>query len=113
FVAAVARPYPSMTIATVLGTPDQHAEQLHTWSSWVQRQFAIRALEMNRDDIERAVTEVRDYVTGLLEAKRAAPGDDLISDLLAARDEKGEGRTGAGSPSRTAKAGGDRLSAEE
>jgi len=95
FVAAVARPYPSLTIATVLGAPHQHAEQLHTWSSWVQRQFDIRALEMNRDDIERAVTEVRDYVTGLLEAKRAAPGDDLISDLLAARDE------------------GDRLSAEE
>jgi cytochrome P450 len=95
FVAAVARPYPSLTIATVLGAPHQHAEQLHTWSSWVQRQFDIRALETNRDDIERAVTEVRDYVTGLLEAKRAAPGDDLISDLLAARDE------------------GDRLSAEE
>jgi cytochrome P450 len=95
FVAAVARPYPSLTIATVLGAPHQDAEQLHTWSSWVQRQFDIRALEVNRDDIERAVTEVRDYVTGLLEAKRAAPGDDLISDLLAARDE------------------GDRLSAEE
>ena len=95
FVAAVARPYPSLTIATVLGAPREHAEQLHTWSSWVQRQFDIRALEMNRDDIERAVTEVRDYVTGLLEAKRAAPGEDLISDLLAARDE------------------GDRLSADE
>jgi cytochrome P450 len=104
FVAAVARPYPSLTIATVLGAPHQHAEQLHTWSSWVQRQFDIRALEMNRDDIERAVTEVRDYVTGLLEAKRAAPGDDLISDLLAARDEE-EGPAGPVS--------GDRLSAEE
>jgi cytochrome P450 len=95
FAAAVAQPYPSLTIAAVLDAPYQDAWQLHAWSSWVQRQFDIRALEMNRDDIERAVTEVRDYVTGLLEAKRAAPGDDLISDLLAARDE------------------GDRLSAEE
>ena len=57
-MAAVARPYPSLTIATVLGAPHEHAEQLHAWSSWVQRQFDIRALEMNRDDIERAVTEV-------------------------------------------------------
>ena len=95
FAAAVAQPYPSLTIAAILDAPYQDAWQLHAWSSWVQRQFDIRALEMNRDDIERAVTEVRDYVTGLLEAKRAAPGDDLISDLLAARDE------------------GDRLSAEE
>ena len=95
FAAAVAQPYPSLTIAAVLDAPYQDAWQLHAWSSWVQRQFDIRALEMNRDDIERAVTEVRDYVTGLLEAKRAAPGEDLISDLLAARDE------------------GDRLSADE
>ena len=95
FVAAVAQPYPSLTIAAVLDAPYQDAWRLHAWSSWVQRQFDIRALEMNRDDIERAVTEVRDYVTTLLEAKRAAPGDNLISDLLAARDQ------------------GDRLSAEE
>lgn len=105
FVAAVAQPYPSMTIAAVLDAPYQDAWQLHAWSSWVQRQFDIRALELNRDDIERAVTEVRDYVTGLLEAKRAVPGDDLISDLLAARDAKSEG-PGSGSA-------GDRLSAEE
>ena len=95
FVAAVARPYPSLTIATVLGAPPQDAERLQEWSSWVQRQFDIRALGSNRDDIERAVTEVQDYVTALLEARRSGPGRDLISDLLAARDQ------------------GDRLSAAE
>ena len=55
FAAAVAQPYPSLTIAAVLDAPYQDAWQLHAWSSWVQRQFDIRALEMNRDDIERAV----------------------------------------------------------
>jgi cytochrome P450 len=101
FVAAVARPYPSLTIATVLGAPYEDAEQLQEWSGWVQRQFDIRALSTNRDDIERAVIEVQEYVTELLEARRAAPGDDLISDLLAAQ-EKGRGEVG-----------GDRLSADE
>jgi cytochrome P450 len=86
FVAAVARPYPSLTIAAVLGAPHQDAARLQEWSSWVQRQFDIRALGSNRDDIERAVIEVQDYVTTLLEDRRAAPADDLISDLLAARD---------------------------
>jgi len=95
FVAAVARPYPSLTIATVLGAPHQDAGRLQEWSGWVQRQFDIRALGSNRDDIERAVTEVQDYVTALLEARRSGPGEDLISDLLAARDQ------------------GDRLSAAE
>jgi cytochrome P450 len=93
--AAVAKPYPSLTIATVLGAPHEDAGRLQEWSSWVQRQFDIRALGTNRDDIERAVIEVQEYVTALLEARRAAPGDDLISDLLAVRDQ------------------GDRLSAEE
>ena len=87
FVAAVARPYPSLTIAAVLGAPHQDAGRLQEWSSWVQRQFDIRALGSSRDDIERAVTEVQDYVTALLEDRRAAPADDLISDLLAARDQ--------------------------
>jgi cytochrome P450 len=95
FVAAVARPFPSLTIATVLGAPHQDAERLQEWSGWVQRQFDIRALSTNRDDIERAVVEVQDYVTALLEVRRGAPADDLISDLLAARDQ------------------GDRLSAAE
>jgi cytochrome P450 len=95
FTAAVAKPYPSLTIATVLGAPHKDAGRLQEWSSWVQRQFDIRALSANRDDIERAVIEVQEYVTALLEARRAAPGDDLISDLLAVRDQ------------------GDRLSAEE
>lgn len=87
FVAAVARPYPSLTIATVLGAPRQDAGRLYDWSTRVQRQFDIRALETSRDDIERAVTEVQEYVTGLLEARRAAPGDDLISELLAVREQ--------------------------
>jgi cytochrome P450 len=95
FVAAVARPFPSLTIATVLGAPHQDAGRLQDWSSWVQRQFDIRALSTNRDDIERAVVEVQDYVTALLEDRRAAPADDLISDLLAARDpEAGVGGAG-------------------
>jgi len=89
FVAAVARPYPSLTIATVLGAPHQDAGRLQEWSSWVQRQFDIRALGSNRGDIERAMIEVQDYVAALLEDRRAAPADDLISDLLAARDEEG------------------------
>jgi cytochrome P450 len=95
FVAAVARPYPSLTIATVLGAPRQDAGRLQEWSGWVQRQFDIRALSSNRDDIERAVIEVQDYVSALLEDRRAAPADDLISDLLAARDpEAGVGGAG-------------------
>jgi cytochrome P450 len=86
FVAAFAKPYPSLTIAAVLGAPAGDAPQLHEWSSWVQRQFDIRALgsEPDRIRIERAVQELYDYVEALLEKRRSEPSDDLISKLLAA-----------------------------
>jgi cytochrome P450 len=44
FVAAFAKPYPALTISAVLGAPREDAERLHDWSTWVQRQFDIRAL---------------------------------------------------------------------
>src|SRR5262249_56010518 len=43
FVAAIAKPYPSLTITAVLGAPGGGAPPLHQWSHWVQRQFDIRA----------------------------------------------------------------------
>ena len=87
FVAAFAKPYPSLTIAAVLGAPAADAPQLHEWSSWVQRQFDIRALASEPDRIERAVQELYDYVEALLEKRRSEPSDDLISTLLAAEAE--------------------------
>jgi cytochrome P450 len=84
FVPAIARPYPSLTIATVLGAPHQDAGRLHEWSSWVRRQFDISALEANLSEIERAVKEAEAYVTTLIQDRRADPRDDLISELSAA-----------------------------
>jgi cytochrome P450 len=82
FIPAIARPYPSLMIATVLGAPLQDAGRLYEWSSWVQRQFDIRALESSLPEIERAVKEVQEYVSALLRPRRQAPGDDLLSELL-------------------------------
>jgi cytochrome P450 len=89
FVAAFAKPYPSLTIAAMLGAPAADAPQLHEWSSWAQRQFDIRALasEPDRIRIERSVQELYDYVEALLEKRRSQPSDDLISTLLAAEAE--------------------------
>jgi cytochrome P450 len=86
FVPALAKPYPSLTIAAVLGAPDQDAPRLHEWSSLFQRQFDIRALADGVAEIERSVVELQDYVEKLLRQRRAEPGDDLITALLAAED---------------------------
>jgi cytochrome P450 len=90
FVAAFAKPYPSLTIAAVLGAPPQDAPRLREWSGWVQKQFDIRALASEPAQIERAVRELYEYVETLLERRRREPSDDLISTLLAAEDEGGK-----------------------
>jgi cytochrome P450 len=83
-VAAIAKPYPALTIATVLGAPLEDAPRLHEWSNTIQRQFDGPFLMAERPRIERSVEELYAYLHDLLEARRSTPGDDLISTLLAA-----------------------------
>jgi cytochrome P450 len=87
FVGAFAKPYPSQTIASVMGAPIEDAAKLHHWSNWIQRQFDAAAMASERDGIERAVEEFYEYAEALLRARRKDPGDDLISRLIAAEGE--------------------------
>jgi cytochrome P450 len=84
FVEAFAKPYPSLMIATVMGAPLSDAPRLHHWSNWIQKQFDAEALMTQRELIEEAVVEFYEYADALLAARRDAPGDDLMSTLLAA-----------------------------
>lgn len=87
FVSAFAKPYPSLVIATVLGAPLADAPRLHEWSNWVQRQFDPPTLMAERPRIERCVVELYDYLDALLAARRDDPGEDLITQLIAAEQE--------------------------
>ena len=100
FVAAVAKPYPSRTIAAVLGAPVADAPKLHHWSNMVQRQFDIQALSTQIPDIEEAVIEAQEYVTRLLDDRKTDPGDDLISSLLEAEEQGSSYRGARGSSPR-------------
>jgi cytochrome P450 len=64
FVEAFAKPYPSQTIASVMGAPLADAPRLHHWSNWIQRQFDAIAMTEQRDGIERAVAEFYEYAWG-------------------------------------------------
>ena len=85
-IADLCKPYPALTIATVMGAPLDDAERLYDWSNWIQKQFATDVLEQ-REQIEQAVLEFYDYANALLEARRESPREDLISALLSARYE--------------------------
>ena len=87
FVEAFAKPYPSLTIARLMGAPLEDAPRLHEWSNWIQRQFDPHSLMEERDRIEQAVVEFYHYAGALLAGRRERPGEDLISTLLAAEQE--------------------------
>jgi cytochrome P450 len=86
-VEDLCKPYPSLTIATVMGAELSWAPQLHEWSNWIQRQFDAADLIERRDRIEQAVVEFYEFAHDLLERRRHDPGDDLISTLITARHE--------------------------
>jgi cytochrome P450 len=86
FVAAFAKPYPSLVIAEVMGAPLSDAPRLHHWSNWIQRQFDAGSLMTERPLIEAAVAEFYAYEDELIQARRSTPGDDLISALIRAED---------------------------
>ena len=71
FVADFAKPYPSLTIATVMGAPLEDAPKLHEWSNLIQRQFDPPSLMNERDAIERACAEFYEWAGP---ADRAPPG---------------------------------------
>lgn len=87
FVQAFAKPYPSLTISTIVGAPREDAERLYDWSNWIQRQFDGPSLMTQRAEIDRAVAEFYEWCDRVLAERRKTPADDLISVLIAARHE--------------------------
>jgi cytochrome P450 len=86
FIADFAKPYPAQVIAHVMGAPVADAPHLHKWSNVIQRQFDPPSLLAERPEIEESVAECYAYIDALIEARRSRPGDDLITDLIAAEE---------------------------
>lgn len=78
---ALALPLPIGVICDLLGIPaTDHA----AFRSWADTMLAMRAVDPAQ--IRSARTDMSDYLAGLVASKRRNPGDDLLSDLVQARD---------------------------
>jgi cytochrome P450 len=86
-VEAFAQPYPAMMIAHVMGAPIEDAGRLHEWANFIQQQFDPIKVATQLDKIEGAAREFQRYAWALLRARQGDPGDDLISELIAAEEE--------------------------
>jgi cytochrome P450 len=87
FVAAIAKPYPALIIAELMGVPAADGDRLGTWATLIQGQFDPVKVSTMLPELERAAQEFVDYTRAILAARHDDPGDDLISELLAAEEE--------------------------
>ncbi|WP_327301489.1 cytochrome P450 [Streptomyces goshikiensis] len=84
-VADFALPLPVTVISELLGVP---LDDRHDFQRWTNRIVTRGAEPPDPAVVNEAYQHMRAYVTELVRAKRAAPGDDLLSGLIAARDEE-------------------------
>lgn len=75
-------PLPVRVICALLGVPAEDQHLFHTWSDQAMSD-GLR----HPDRVQAGVAELMAYFRTLIAAKRAAPADDLVSALIAARDE--------------------------
>lgn len=89
FVSRFSRPYPSQTIARVMGAPAIDAQRLHDWSEWIQKQFDPIALSdpATVEQIQAKVAEFYAWVDPLIEKRRTRPAEDLITTLIRTEEE--------------------------
>jgi cytochrome P450 len=93
-IASFAEPVPVMVIARFLGVPDHMAPQILAWSHDMVAMYQVRRDRAVEDRAVSATIAFSDYMRGLLNERRNAPGEDFLSQLLTARDDQGTTLTG-------------------
>ncbi|MGH3900745.1 MAG: cytochrome P450 family protein [Pseudonocardiaceae bacterium] len=80
-IDSFAYPLPLTVICELLGVPVDHRTEFRDWSYIV-----VTGVMAGSDVYVAAVTAMVGYLRELVEAKRAAPADDLLSALIVVRD---------------------------
>jgi cytochrome P450 len=82
-----AEPMPVYVIADLLGVPREDHVRLRAWSQAIVHMYEPNVGAMTRAKAIEASAAFSDYVRVVVDERRGNPGEDLISDLLAARDQ--------------------------
>ncbi len=86
-IDAFCRPIPVVVICRLLGVPEDRAEDLLRWSNDMVAMYQARRTREVEDAAAKASTEFREFIVGYIEARRKAPANDLLSELIAAEEE--------------------------
>ncbi|MGW0671096.1 cytochrome P450 [Streptomyces sp. NPDC002746] len=80
-IEAVASPLPLAVVCELFGIPSEDLPRVKTWF----RRFG--RLSEDIDKSEAAIADYEEYLAGLVRRRRADPGDDLISALVATQNQ--------------------------
>ncbi|HZZ86781.1 MAG TPA: hypothetical protein VFE13_00470, partial [Caulobacteraceae bacterium] len=75
-------PVPIDVIASILGVDGSRLGEFRTWSEGIIQTFNPFRTPEQTQVMEASSTALNDYFTALIEERRAAPQDDLISDMV-------------------------------
>jgi cytochrome P450 len=88
-VTDYAEPLPVAVIADMLGVPAADRPLLRDWSQAIVRMYEYgRSAELEQAALD-ASTDFAAYVRVMVAERRGRPGEDLLSDLVAAQDDAG------------------------
>ena len=85
-IEAVAMPIPIEVIAHLLGVDENRLAEFRQWSEALIQGFNPARSEEQTAAMETGSAAAIDYLAALMAARRAAPRDDLVSDLVAMQD---------------------------
>jgi cytochrome P450 len=86
-VDELAFPVPFQVISELLDMPTERADELRSWSQALTLGLEPGATIDDLDAAEAAIMQLIPYLVAIIDARRAAPGEDLLSGLLAVEDE--------------------------
>jgi cytochrome P450 len=89
-ITTYATPVPIMIICDLLGAPIEMAEQFLKWSHDHVAMYMARRDRAVEDHAVAAVTAFSSYMRELIRERTKSPGDDLLSELIRAKDEGGK-----------------------
>src|SRR5256885_4438969 len=84
-----AQPHSITLICRLLGVPTDRHRDLLDWSHRHVKMYEFDTTEEQAQSATRAAAEFRDYVLELIEDRRRAPRDDMVSALVSARVDGG------------------------
>lgn len=88
-IGDLAFPLPATVISELLGLPVEDHQQCRQWAASATRALDPLADDRIMDEIFLSLIEFREYLAEQVERRRAEPGEDLVTALIAA-EEQGE-----------------------